>query len=334
MHQPGTVFRAEALGVSFCSLSARTVLVIWTLAQELSSPSTLALTESAQQALGADVQVTVQELPSEGEALPLESEQGTAAVRVTWDDDEHRRAKISCFVPRLSRWVEREVRFAEDDPELERGRTLGFLVASMFIDEGGRVSVPARPSARPTRPMGRERARTAPTTAATTASTMAVSAAAAAAGPGDATGFGAWLGVDWAMGSGVWLGAALEGRAGSIPSAQATSLVLGLGAGMLWSFWVPSPSTWVGVRGAASATRVGVTHLASGERGAREQWRLIPVLELSGQAGYRLTADSALYVELGSHFFPGETEIYVAERPKAVLPYLVPLGRLGVRTSF
>jgi hypothetical protein len=130
------------------------------------------------------------------------------------------------------------------------------------------------------------------------------------------------------------LGTAFEARAGSISSAQASSLVLGLGAGILWSFWVPSPSTWVGVRGAASATRIGVTHLASGERGAREQWRLIPVLELSGQAGYQLTTDSALYAELGAHFFAGKTEIFVARRPEAVLPYLVPLGRLGVRTSF
>jgi hypothetical protein len=56
--------------------------------------------------------------------------------------------------------------------------------------------------------------------------------------------------------------------------------------------------------------------------------------ELVLHTGYHFSATSALSSDLGAEFLSGKTEIFVKQRLVATWPRLVPVLRLGVKTTF
>jgi hypothetical protein len=258
-------------------------------------------------------------------------------VRVSWDEAEHRRAHLLCYLPALDRSVERDIVFAPSDPELERGRTLGFLVASIFIDAGV-VAPPEQPKPEEPKRAGRTSASPEPESkpaASESRSRSALGAAAQIAGPGTATGFGAWVGLERSLGgSQLWLGGAAQARFGSVPEAQASSRFLALGLQATWLFWIPSPKAWLGARGSASLAQLAVAHLSEDAGEPERQSRILSASELVLHTGYHFSATSALAGDLGAEFLSGKTEIFVKQRLVATWPHLVPVLRLGVKSNF
>src|SRR5579883_2557610 len=117
-------------------MSASFLLVIVVASWEIGDPSTPALARAAHDALGAEVAVVVRELPrvpADTDALALAQEMHANAVaEIAWTDAQHLHASVHLHVEGSPRWLDRELGFESADAPAERGRTIGFALASMM----------------------------------------------------------------------------------------------------------------------------------------------------------------------------------------------------------
>jgi hypothetical protein len=179
-------------------------LVILLAAGEAASPTAAAMAQGARDAF-AGVVAEVQEsptVPTDADALAVESQSHPDAVaELIWHDADRRNASLRVHLRQSHRWIERSFRFGPSDPPVERGRTLGFAVASILPELAARpgatgtaptATAAAPPTAPASPPPGTSRTST-PATSTPTAATAgpsrpatAPTAAAATAG-GSAT---------------------------------------------------------------------------------------------------------------------------------------------------
>jgi hypothetical protein len=87
-------------------------------------------------ALGPSARVVVRETksePTDVEALAVEqSDRADAIVELSWGDPQRRQAKLRMHVARSGRWIDRSIGFRPSDADSERGRTIGFAIASIL----------------------------------------------------------------------------------------------------------------------------------------------------------------------------------------------------------
>lgn len=316
------------------SVAAPEIVVVWLVAAELSSPGAAALSGAAREVLGAATDVRVQAEPT----VPVPTsalDPNMAVVHVTWDPVEHRSAHVVCYTPDVRGRVEHDVMFAASDPEPERGRALGFLIASILMD-AREPAEPRRASQRSAPPApARVDAGLGQGSASVAAPKTSLGAGAEAVGPGASTGFGAWLGVERALGArSLWVGAGVRARFGAIPPAQATTRFLSLGATGTWLALRPSESSWLGIKGGLFVSRLTISHLSDDDVEADEQSRWLPGAELALHGGLDFTPAAGLVADAGVELLAGETELSVRHRVVAVWSRTAGLLRLGVRTRF
>jgi hypothetical protein len=100
------------------------------------SELTGAMAGATQDVLGARAHVVVREVPGEpSDVTALETEakeSATAVVEISWVDSRHQRANLKLHLAASGRWIERTIGFAPSDADTERGRTLGFAIASIL----------------------------------------------------------------------------------------------------------------------------------------------------------------------------------------------------------
>jgi len=127
-------------------MGAPLTIVILVAAGGASEPATLAIERTTNKALGRDARVIVRESagpPSDGEALAVEEEaNGGAVVEVTWGEQGHRVATLRLHLAGRPRWTERTIGFRAADADSERGRTLGFTLASMLPEPDASLDAP------------------------------------------------------------------------------------------------------------------------------------------------------------------------------------------------
>lgn len=319
-------------------MKAAALVVIWTLASELSSPATNAMTGAASEALGADTELRVEVAP-DPEGIRL-SDVGSAnvVIRLTWDEAEHRRARITCFSRRGQRWIDREVVFEASDPERERGRTLGFLLASMVLHAANDEVAPRTLEATDTE-AARSPAEIPPSDFPpprsedeATASSLAATAELASAGA--VSGYGFWFGVERAVADReLWIGGGAHARFGSIVEAQASSRLLGLGVHMTW-LPLHSGALVLGTRLGGSLSQLSAKRWAGSGSGEESQDRVLPSAEVLGLLGFRLAPRSVFSAQLGGEFLSGVTAISVRGQERATWPWAALLTRVGVETAF
>lgn len=299
-------------------MAGKALLVIWVSAAELSSPGTDALVHTARDALGPTMEVRVV-AAAEGER-PGPSTPGNGVVELSWATPSG--ARLHCYVPASRRWIDRAVTFGLDDPPVERGRTLGFLVASIFVEEPHRErEKPRPPSVVPTAPPPR--------------STRAGAAAAmTAVGPGDGTSFGGRLVLDYRVVPSLRVGIVGEARFGTLTAAQATSRVLGVGAEVTWEAWQPQPHSYVGPSLAAYAEELRITHLSPDGPVAVSKSHWYPAIQSVLGGGLGIGAASAAYAEVGAEIVAGRTTIVVEGERRARTAIVTPTARIGLRTEF
>lgn len=303
-------------------MAAKALLVIWVSAAELSSPGTAALVHTARDALGPAMEVRVV-AAAEG-ARPGPTTPSNGVVELSWDTASG--ARLHCYVPASRRWIDRAVTFGADDPPVERGRTLGFLVASIFVEEPRRE----REKLRPTPPPAPPRSPSAPP-----ASTRAGAAAAmTVVGPGAGTSFGGRLVLDYRLLSSLRVGIAGEARFGTLTAAQATSRVLGVGAQVTWEAWRPAPHSYLGPSVAAYATELRITHLSPEGPVAVSKSHWFPAIQPVLGGGVGIGAASAAYAEVGAEIVAGRTTVEVEGEERARTGYVTPTARIGLRTEF
>lgn len=115
-------------------------LIVLVAAGDAGDATTRAMAKATREALGASAHVVVREAagdPSDGEAIAAERVDAPDAVaELSWTDSHHRQASVRVHVARSARWFDRTIRFSPTDADTERGRTLGFAIASI-LPEGG-----------------------------------------------------------------------------------------------------------------------------------------------------------------------------------------------------
>lgn len=310
-------------------MAAKTLLVIWVSAAELSSPGTNALVHTARDALGPSVEVRVA-AAAEG-ARPGPSTPSTGVVEVSWDSPSG--ARLQCYVPTSRRWIERSVTFGVDDPPVERGRTLGFLVASIFVEEPRRERPVPPPEPKPERSKPPPASPT-PSPSSPSSPRAGAAAAMTAVGPGDGTSFGGRIVLDYRVVPSVRVGLAGEARFGTLTSAQATSRLLGVGAQATWEAWRPEPHSYVGFALAVHAVELRITHLSPDGPVASSKSHWFPAVQPVVGGGLGIGAASSAYAELGAEIVAGRTKVEVAGVERARTSYVTPTARIGLRTEF
>ncbi len=324
-------------------LAALNVLVL-VASGEPADGSTQAMEQALRGALGSDVQVIVRgaaEATSD-EALVTSANNEHAALLVvlTWSE-RPRRATLRIVKPSDGRWTDREIRFDSADAATERGRTVGFALASMVPDDA-----PDRPSAAPAPPPpppspppvpGQRPAEALASPYVPTPNPLALEAAAlGVTAPG---GYGGGLGGVFAvrvpLGAAFALRGAISVRGGEVAPAQATSRVIVGGAGIAWQPWFDVRRRWAfGARLDALLLHHDVGHLSEDDPEVSHLSRFLPGFDVALEGGYRFADRAAVVAAAGTELALGTTDILVRDRRVASLPPTRLLVELGLRVSF
>jgi hypothetical protein len=314
-------------------MSAAVILAIIVASGESQSPATRALVAACSDALGAGVSVELHEAatPSDREAAKLEAATGPRAVaEVLWSGAGHVSARVRLHVARTDRWIDRTIDFEAADSLSERGRALGFALASMLPEADPALQIAAAPSATPLAPVPRALGRP----------RRAVGLAALAndgiAGP--AAGLGGMVDVAFAVGESVAVRASAALWRGSIAEIAATDLTAQLGAGAAWTPIAPAPERpWeLGLRADALVVYQAVSHVhATGTTAWKA--KVLPGVDVMLEGGWHVTRGCEVFVAAGPEIVLGTIDVAVissAVTAEVTLPALRAVAQVGLRLHF
>jgi hypothetical protein len=263
---------------------------------------------------------------------------------VSWDDRQ-RRVTIHVMNPAEGqRWVDREIVFDAADAPAERGRTVGFAVASMVPDEALPTSHPPTSPVLPSPPPPEVMARPAqrfeapsPGTRSVHSHRLSLDASAVAVGAIDGVGggVGGVIALRAALGSGFATRIAFGARAGEISVAQATTNVIGGAAGLAWQPFLDKGRRWAaGLRLDAQVQRQEVVHLSADDPSPAHRSRFIPAFDAAVEGAFRFVDYASLIAAVGTEVAFGRTDVYVHDRVLASVAPARLFGEAGLRVSF
>jgi hypothetical protein len=336
------------------------VLLVFVLSPDASEPTTPSFQAAAREVLGPHAAVRVEALT---EALPDAAalERGGTAegiIELIWSPARER-VLVHCYIKSQHRWVDRTIHFASQDLERERGRLLGFAVASMFsdapsfapepaqreADRGGVESELPHPSPAAPAPNLVEDTRSAPSWGTPASSSASIQqplqrslefSAVAVPDVGGSLGpeFGASGALRSAIGESLWWRVELSGRLGEVPAAQANLRRVMAGLGIAWDALGAPSALHLGLRADLLGSWLQVAHLSSDdvERVHLQRWLLGSDAILT--AGYGISSSAAIYAGLGIEAMFGRTYVYTHGTQVAVVPILRSRLELGFRSDF
>jgi hypothetical protein len=290
---------------------------------------TRAFAAATREVLGSSTEVRIEaepELPSVGRAI---SQPADVIVELTPGDNDDE-VVLRSYLSREKRWVNRTVSFAPGDREADRGRLLGFAVASMLVDAPPAPGAPApAPDLAPPRaaPEDDERVARRPDLPAS-AFEVAVTARTGVDTVGASAGFRAPFSAR------AWWHVSLGGSVGDLPVAQASTQSVIAGAGIALALTSPERRFTTGLRFDALGSWLQVSHLSADDEEADRQRRLLFGGAAMAEVGYRFSAALGLYAAGGLEGMLGTTDIYVHGKRVATLPALRGAGELGIRSTF
>jgi hypothetical protein len=312
-------------------------------------PTTASFERAVREVLGSSAEVHVETLPT---SLPDRTALARAGgadgvVELSWSE-ERSRAVLHSYVKSEQRWIDRTIEFNAADRDGDRGRLLGFAVASMFMDaprfvEARDVSpVPATPDASPAALV-----MAAPVTSAH------ISEPSPSAWPGGgigtrslefagiaALGFGAngeagaRAALSISLSEPLWLRLEVAARAGEIPLAQANVRRLQSGVGLAWSLLPEQSALELRARADALGGWMEVGHLSSDDVKSVRHHRWLLGADAVATLGYRVSTLATVYAGLGLEAMLGRTHVYTHGAEVASVPGLRGMGEAGFRTSF
>ncbi len=307
-------------------------LLIFVIASRDGRDATLdAAVAAARETLGenATVQVEVSPAASDPGIVALEDERHAGAVATLRWDPSHTSATIHLHRAREGRWVDRTIVFRAADAPAERGRTIGFAVASMLPEQ----ELPRAPEHRIII------APPPPTAHHPFDGPWHGSFDAQAVGALPFSGYGAGVGADL---SGQWylsrlgfrLGAVI--RAGDVAPAQATSIMVSVAAGLEVRIVEPAAGERFGLalRFDMLATFLSLRHLDADDPSPVVQDRWLPGGDLVAEGTFQLGPATAIILGLGAEASLGSTNVYVARKPVATIEPIRLVGELGLRARF
>lgn len=312
--------------------------------------STRAIEQSLHSALGSDAAVTVQKTPpadASDAALAAEAAASHATLLgvISWADQQ-RRVTIHFLAPPGDRWTDREIRFDAADAPSERGRTVGFALASMVADETFAANERARHETETPAAPGPALAKvvTPPATSSDTTRVPAAqkprmafdaSAVGVAGVGGYAGGFGGVLGFRFALAGPLAVRVALSARVGEVEPAQATSRVFGGALGLAWQPWLDGDHRWSGgARLGALLLRHELVHFSDDDPQPAHLARFMPGVDAALEGAYRLADYASLIAAGGTEIAFGETDVYLHGSPVASISPVRLFLETGLRVAF
>jgi len=303
-----------------------TVLVIALATNEIGSARTAAIVTTAHQVLGDQVSVRLEVLDAELDSQTLMNTHPTSAYAwLSWDKTNTHLAHLECFIPSAHRWVQRDVAFAPQDPDIESGRTLGFVIASTYVDgieyqTKTREQVPRKPESGKPEVARQKR--------------FELQGAASLAGLRDATSMGAWFGIQIAVAKPLHLGAAGDIRFGTVGKAQSSERFIATGVVGTLRVWPQSGRAWLGPQMFIGAEQVRYSHFSGDDLQTVTQTAWVPRLDLLGIAAWEVSNTSQVFLGLGTNYRFGQTDVFVRGFERAHLPAWIAIARVGLGTSF
>jgi hypothetical protein len=320
------------------------LVVILVGAGETSHPATVGAANAARELLGADRNVEVREMeggPTDERALSLGAAlHASALVEIAWDTPEHRQVKIRVHLDKRPGWSDRHIVFDEGDDLAERGRTVGYAVASMMTAP---AEEPARPPPAPAHPEGNvfPGAGIAPTeSGARGRARGAIDAVASGAMgvPGSGGGFGGSLSGRWFFATPFAVRIAASARAGQVTPAQSTSLLLHAAGGVAWVPFAASRTTpfEFGARIDALVMREQLTHFDSddADSGPVTAMRWLLGADAAVEAGWLFSPNAGFLGSFGAEVAFGRTDVTLHQEIVTTISPLRLVLQGGVRATF
>lgn len=231
-------------------------LIVLVIAEHADGRASLAFEQSARRALGGDANIQIQTLaedPPDAETV-ARAANADGVVELSWASDGTK-ARVHCYLTHEGRWVDREINFgigtaSPERESAERGRLLGFAVATMFtedkpaVEEPETVPPPAKPVPStpkpppkpvPPEPVGDRRQNQPPRRTPPLRKSVEVAGVASSGINGNAAGLGASAAIRLSWGGPTWARVFVAARSGDIPRAQASTRTVQLGAGLALS---------------------------------------------------------------------------------------------------
>ena len=329
-------------------LAAVRVLVV-VLSGASGEAGTRPIEDALHAALAKDATIVVRSAtaPVSDEALKATAlvEKASLLGVVTWDEKQ-RRASVRFVKPSEGPWTERDVRFQVADAPAERGRTVGFTLASMMPDEAFAPEPPpptvaAKPvDSAPTvvfaPPIVIDRVvpeKKAPPRANPLSVDLNTLGALSSDGYGGGVGGALALRVPLSGAFGMRFGG--SARFGEVAVASVTSRVFVASAGVAWQPWLDDDRRWaLGARLDALVIVHRVSHLSEDDVDPNVQSRALPGIDAAVEGAYRFTDRTAVVGALGAEVALGTTDLYVHDRRVAALTPLRGLAEVGLRISF
>jgi hypothetical protein len=334
-------------------MSGVTVVAIVMAVGEAKAPTTAGLLAAAEEAFvpGTSIRISEVPFPSDDAALVWENDlNARAVILITWEDSGRLLAHIRLHVDRTDRWTDREIKFAAVDTQRERGRTLGFAIASMWPDQTA-VRTPPAPAVAEVTPPDRKKVRE-PESDATAEAAPARTVVRGPLGPplprhavgvaaliaegiqGSAQGFGGTLDAALFLEQSFAPRVGVTLRGGAVEQLPGGKDVVGAVAlGFEW--WPLPPSTTetlgFGLRADALLLRHQVFDAAD------SQGRFLPGVDLMPQISIRFADTFELLVGAGVELAFGTTEVRKPEMdptPVTTIPAFRVVSQAGVRMRF
>lgn len=334
------------------------LLIVFVLAPEASQPETRAFATAALEVLGTGAEVRVVTVPTDlADQKVVEQATGAGAdgtIELSWTDDRSH-ALVHCYVAGEKRWVDRSISFGQDEDDRERGRMLGYAVASMFLSgpphdladepsarESGRAKPAAAAQANDSRPVASTAMR----------EDSPASLTSDESGPGsdnrrafefggllshglggEADAIGVTAAFRFVVAGPVWTRVGVGGRSGEIPAAQANMKALQASAGAAWSLFDNGRFT-SGLRGDLIGSWLEVGHLSPDDPDVVRQHRWLFGSDAVATAALRLSAGASLFVGGGIEVMFGRTDIYTHGVWVATIPPPRLIAEFGLGSEF
>ncbi len=356
-------------------MASSIVVVIVLAAADLGDPSVGAMTASAQRALGPAATIVVRgvdRLAGDGELVELETAlHAEAVIDVSWPGAAHDHAHLHVHAhAKDPAWVDRDVAFQASDVPVERGRTLGFAIASMVplrsiadtpppppppppaepatpapslpTPEPAPAPAPSRSSPPPPRVVNKDATPPPPAAPpATTSTTRSYRAGFDLAGLASFGVGGVAGGLGGELGGRYWLSPSIAAVArgsaarGDIALAQASTTALRMAAGLSVELL---PETRrapfaLDVDATLGAVRHSTVRIAAGElTSAGDRW--ISMVQLRVDAVWWLMPQTGLVASIGTELAFGPTDVRVDGAVVATIPWMRGIATAGLRTRF
>jgi hypothetical protein len=303
------------------------VLLIFMAASDEGTSTSAALLRALAEALGPGAEISVQGSPAPptDEALVerVHDRKATAAVRLVWDDAARTRVAMHVYLARSDEIHDQSLTFQRSDPAEERGRALGFVIASYLLPP---------PAARPAPVVAAVRA-PAPEPARWALEgfgTAALSIQGEGGGLGGGFGVRFWAGERWGVRAGLHL------RTGSVVQAQASSLWAGAALGLFRVLAGGDGPRGVSLVGRAEGLLVydALTHLSADDPQPVRLGRFLPAAAAVLELEWRLAPAAALHVGAGVEEALGKTDVFVHDIRVALIGRSRIVAEAGFRTRF